>query len=391
MSFNIEGYGQFFGYISGGYNYPTQTKLIGGKKNTKLTLIKISKATNLRKIKKEDYEIIVKTLMSFDSGIIKYYNCSLGTGNSLSTRNSPSNRVPKYIHIDTFPVSEKTETELRKNLIIRGEYGRLESRAGNLAWSIYKMFLREKVIHRFQIMKRDTNRILSDFARGDTIDILTRKYDQPPMNLMRLILTQYYKFNIDKAKKILQNPSILDKYNNTKNNNTKKNNTKNNNTKNHHVELSRSEIKDLTDDIKWAFENDVIAAADQTIVQERANEYELIIESFLKKNNIRYMTQLELQKVQEKIHGRPLATPDFLLIDNVYLNNYPIRWIDAKHMYGANLQFLKKSLEKQVKKYNHIWGYGALFFSASYSELLNITGAMLISMEKPPHAKIITG
>ena len=45
-------------------------------------------------------------------------------------------------------------------------------------------------------------------------------------------------------------------------------------------------------------------------------------------------------------HGRPVNTPDVLFLDHVKINDQPIAWIDAKHFYGADVNFQRKKMKK---------------------------------------------
>lgn len=320
MSFYVKDIGCLFAYQSGG-----KLHIVKMPENAKETL---------RHVSKSEYAIIIKTLENF----------------------AKNKSTVVYLEIKNNPITIKQETEIRKNLIVPGDYGRLPSGAGNLAWSIYKMLLREKVLKRYRLMQKNRKSIIRDYENGKSIKALTKKYDFPPTAILRLILESVYHFKQKYIKEIIQNPQD-------------------------HIKKN----KELIDECEWAIDNDVIASADQSIVQERAQEYEDSIGKYLKSHGIKYRTQESLVAEQEKKYGHAVATPDFLLESKVYLNNYPIAWIDAKHLYGGNLGFVRSSLQKQADKYTKRWGYGAFFFSAGYSEDLRINGAMLIMMEKPPH------
>ena len=66
-------------------------------------------------------------------------------------------------------------------------------------------------------------------------------------------------------------------------------------------------------------------------------------------NKVRFKTQEDLTKEQMEKYGRPINTPDFLILSDFYINNKKINWIDAKNFYGANTFLIKKKLENRQK------------------------------------------
>mgnify|MGYP003682174555 CR=1 FL=1 len=340
MSYHVKGYGDIFVYITGGKAHGRNLR----KHETK-------KLGKLEKITPHDSKLVVKTLKLFED--------------EYSQKNKSQKTV--YLEMDTKPTDPKIEIDVKKALIHPGYYGRLPPAAGNLFWSMYKMFLREKMMKNSSRIRMKSRSIIRDYERGIDIEKLTKKYDYPPSSLMRIILKFFYNIKSpDQVKKILKDPI---KYK--------------------PKGLSHKEHNDLIEQVEWAHENDIIASARQDIVIERADEYEQYIGSFLKKNNIKFTSQEKMVEIQKKKYGRPVATPDFLLETPVYINNLPIAWIDAKHFYGGSLSFIQEKLEKQVSRYNKMWGYGALIFSAGFSDKLTVPGALLVSLEKPSHTKLI--
>jgi len=313
MSYSINDIGNKFYFI------------IGGNED----IINMKKECKLRQITKEDHELLLNTSKRFAS--LK--------GNDV------------YIYLSSDGIPHELEIKVKKMLIKRGYFGRLEPGSKNFMWSIYKMFLREKVTVNHNYLVSNSSSIITDYADGSSIEKIVKKYDQPPGNVYRVILKGYYGIkSSEDIKKILKCENIPKKYKSV-----------------------------ILPEVKWVNDNDVITGADQQKVQEKATAYEKQIAQFLDENGIEYYNQEELVKQQEKEYGRAIATPDFLLKSKVYLNNCPISWIDAKHSYGGDMHFVKKSLTKQVLRYNKLWGYGALFFSGSFSNNLKILGALLIT------------
>jgi len=337
MLFNVSGIGNVLVIVGGGDHKPIKltsesSRLFANDENTKIS--------------KNDLDCIQKTLSRFKKEFSK--------------------RKDVHIEFNDVPIRKTTEHALQKGLIQPGYYGRLAPGAGNLAWSLYKMLLRHKTMKRGGLLRRDSRKIVRDYDKGSDIDQLVKKYDHPPTSIMRVILRESYGLrNPIDVKHMLQKPS-----------------------KSLVKKLSQSEYDDLVDQIEWAHENDVVASARQDIIAERADEYEQHIGKFLKKHKIRMASQDDLVSKQKAEHGRAIATPDFLLNDPVYINDVPISWIDAKHYYGGDLDMIRESLSKQVLRYNKLWGYGALVFSAGFSEDLKVPGAMLLQMDKPSHASL---
>ncbi|MBT6645207.1 MAG: TPD domain-containing protein, partial [Euryarchaeota archaeon] len=77
-------------------------------------------------------------------------------------------------------------------------------------------------------------------------------------------------------------------------------------------------------------------------------------------------------------HGRPLKTPDLLILDDVRINGQPVAWIDAKHYYGGDVGFQRKKTTKQMLRYVEEWGQGAIVFRHGYCENLHIPGTILL-------------
>jgi hypothetical protein len=84
---------------------------------------------------------------------------------------------------------------------------------------------------------------------------------------------------------------------------------------------------------------------------------------------------------QKKELGRPVRTPDILFLDHVEINGKPIAWIDAKHFYGADVDFQRKKMAKQMNRYIEEWGSGAVVYRHGFSENLFIPGCTLLDAD----------
>ena len=207
-----------------------------------------------------------------------------------------------------------------------------------LCFSIRSAYLKEKIIKNYHILDRKKKKILYLYSDKKQ-DILTiaNHYQLSPLTVFRYILkNKYGKKKYEKIKK-----------------NFKKN-------------LSERDYKEMNIGIQ----HDIIAPFDQDRIAELSQEFEEDLEKYLIKHDVKYKTQEMLQEEQTKAFGRPINTPDFLILSDLYINDKKINWIDAKNFYGASTFLIKKKLNKQTKKYIDKWGYGSVVFSLGYSSKL---------------------
>ena len=194
--------------------------------------------------------------------------------------------------------------------------------------------------------------IVGDFERQVPLHELSFDHDLSPVSLFRSIMAsrvldanpRFSSVNRRKsAWKIVQ--SIISE------------------TDKHYIEsfLTDWELNEL----KIAKENDVVGYTDNSTIAE---EWEHTIYKYLDQQNINYITEdtLKLQGLEES------GTPDCLLIDNLVLNGQPLRWIEFKSFYGSGLKensfFTKKSICKQIAKYDRTYGRGAMVLKHGCSD-----------------------
>jgi hypothetical protein len=199
------------------------------------------------------------------------------------------------------------------------------------------------------------NKIINDYKNGMGILDLSTKYDGSPLNILRLIFSDKYK------KKLI----YLIKHNKI---------------------LSSSDASQL--DI--AISNDLYALINQDQVLKKSTDFELKIQTILDKLGIRYKTQEQLAKEQIEESDKATNTPDFLILDDLWINGQKINWIDAKNFYGLNTQYLIKRIKHQTKKYINAWGTGSIIFNLGFSSKLKIPEILFIdyySFEKDLSSK----
>ena len=258
------------------------------------------------------------------------------------------------------PVSLKTETEAIDIVVKRGEWGWLpenrvndiEKRCSKLnisldqALSLRKALLQEKSVYNFHSLQRRAIEMRKQYDEGEDIVSLSKQHDFPPMNLFRAIL-KARGWSKNKIKENLRNPE------------------------------NRLNERDL-EQFRKAEDADRVSNVDQSETQERAENFEDKLCEFFENKGVRIRRQPEMVAEQMKEHGRPVRTPDLLLLDDVRINGEPVAWIDAKHYYGSDVSFQRKKTIKQMSRYIEEWGQGAIVFRHGYCENLHIPGTILL-------------
>ena len=249
----------------------------------------------------------------------------------------------------------KEETKEHKYLKLDDSViGKIEERTKHLGlpienvMAIRNAFIRRMVIKRHGMLKQNIVKLYKEFKTNPSIIALSNKYSFTPMNIIRLFfaLNDYSKEDI---KKILREPE----------------------------KFPLNKIVPL-EQINIAKELDLVSNIDRTIESKLAEEYEIDIGKFLTKYNVKYKTQDDLSAEQTKKFGKPINTPDFLILSDLYINDKKINWIDAKRFYGDCSKFTKTKIEKQIEKYVSKWGYGLLMFKYGFHENLEIKDALLL-------------
>ena len=123
---------------------------------------------------------------------------------------------------------------------------------------------------------------------------------------------------------------------------------------------------------------DRVSNVDQSETHVRADLFEEILADWFEDQGVRVRRQPDMVKEQTKEHGRPINTPDLLFLDHVEINGEPVAWIDAKHFYGADVDFQRKKIAKQATRYVDAWGQGALVFRHGFCNNVHIPGTVLL-------------
>ena len=256
------------------------------------------------------------------------------------------------------PVPKSVEREVHDIVTRPGEFGFLENdRVDEIAEQLGKrpisleqaLSLRaalnqEKAVFSHGRLQRRAREMLRRYDGGESILSLSKRFDFPPVNLFRAILSAR-NWSKNRIKEALREPE---------------------------KKLNKRDLSQF----RKAEAQDRVTHVNQSETHHAADLFEKVLCDFFTANNIRFRTQTELLKEQVAAEGRPVRTPDLLMLDHVEINGVPVAWIDAKHFYGANLSFQRKKTQKQVNRYVEEWGHGAIIYRHGFCDGLNLKGAI---------------
>ena len=240
-----------------------------------------------------------------------------------------------------------------------GEFGFLpEERVQQIAKKIEKLDItleqslslrsalnQEKSVYSHGRLMSRANELKRRYDSGDSVLSLSTRFDAPPVNVFRAILTGRG-WSKNKIKETLKAPSKMN-------------------------ERDREQFQ-------LAESADRVSSVNQSETQNAAEVFEDILCDYFTSLNVRFRRQEDLLVEQKKSEGRAIITPDFLLLDDVRINGVPCAWIDAKHFFGADLRFPKKKTQKQVDRYVNEYGQGAIVYRHGFCETLRLKGAILL-------------
>ena len=241
---------------------------------------------------------------------------------------------PKKVNIrwNTNAVPKEVQTAAGKIACIPGEFGFLpEERVQEIAKQLDGMPIsleqalslraalnQEKSVYSHSKLMRRSNEISRRYESGESIIALSKRFDAPPVNTFRAVLTGrgWTKTRIKET--LNKNPSKLSKRDREQ------------------FELAESV--------------DRVSSVNQTETQNAAEVFEEILCDHFDSLGVRFRRQEELLNEQTRKEGRAIITPDLLLLDDVRINGIPCAWIAAKQFFGADLKFPKKKTQKKKKK-----------------------------------------
>ena len=258
------------------------------------------------------------------------------------------------------PVPKNVEEKVGKYVVRKGEFGWLEDKrmdeiarfvkdmdiSLDQALSLRSAILQEKSVYSFHHLQRNAGKLRKLYDEGISIVELSKRFDYPPMNIFRSILKSRGWSKI-KIKDSLRLPE---------------------------KKLSKRDQEEFIS----AEAADRVSNVNQSENAKRADLFEEILCDHFESKGVRIRRQPEMVTEQSVEHGRPIRTPDLLLLDNVFVNGQPIAWIDAKHFYGADVNFQRKKTIKQMNRYIEEWGQGAIVFRHGFSSNLRVPGVILL-------------
>jgi hypothetical protein len=256
------------------------------------------------------------------------------------------------------PVPKSVEREVHDIVTKPGEFGFLENdRVDEIAEQLGKrpitleqaLSLRaalnqEKAVFSHGRLQRRAREMLRRYEGGESVLSLSKRFDFPPVNLFRAILSAR-NWSKNRIKDTLREPE---------------------------KKLNKRDLSQF----RKAEAQDRVTHVNQSETHHAADLFEKVLCDHFTANDIRFRTQTELLKEQVAAEGRPVRTPDLLMLDHVEINGVPVAWIDAKHFYGANLSFQRKKTQKQVNRYVEEWGHGAIIYRHGFCDGLNLKGAI---------------
>ena len=262
----------------------------------------------------------------------------------------------------TNPVPLKDEEALAKFVMKKGEFGWLEDERVNeigrfvdgknmtldQALSLRSALLQQKTVYSHGRLKSRAKALFRLYNEGVSVVDLSKRFDFPPMNIFRVILTEK-RWSKSRIKECLRDPRKMKKR--------------------EREEFEKAEAADRVSNV------------DQSETHSRADLFEEVLADWFESRGVKIRRQNEMVSEQRLKHGRPINTPDILFLDHVEINGQPVAWIDAKHFYGADVQFQRKKMAKQMSRYIEEWGSGAVVYRHGFSENLFIPGCLMLDAE----------
>jgi len=225
----------------------------------------------------------------------------------------------------------------------------------NVIQSIRANWIKNHMITHHKNLLINSKQILKSYKNNSNVLELSERYDVSPLNIIRFVFNKLYH---KKLTKLINNPNNL----------------------NNLDEYDRQQLN-------IAIENDAYAIIDNSKIKDESIEFEKLVQKVLDTYSVKYKTQDELTEEQIKEYGKPINTPDFLIISDLYINDMKINWIDAKNFYGSNISFVKEKIEVQTKKYLDKWGSGCVVFNLGFNEEIKYPNILLTDYKNLKNSK----
>ena len=270
------------------------------------------------------------------------------------------NPPPEKVEIKwkTKAVTKEVQNKAGKIACIPGEFGFLpEERVQEIAVKLDGMPIsleqalslraalnQEKSVYSHSKLMRRSNELSRRYDSGESVIALSKRFDAPPVNTFRAILTGRG-WSKSRIKETL-------------------------NKQPHRLNKRDREQFELAESV------DRVSSVDQSDTQSAAEVFEDILCNHFESLGVRFRRQEELLAEQKDSEGRAIITPDLLFLDDVRINGVPCAWIDAKHFFGADLKFPRKKTQKQVDRYVAEYGQGGIVYRHGFCDGLRLKGAV---------------
>mmetsp|Transcript_9827 Transcript_9827/g.14660 ORF Transcript_9827/g.14660 Transcript_9827/m.14660 type:complete len:398 (+) Transcript_9827:20-1213(+) len=247
------------------------------------------------------------------------------------------------------------------------------------ALSLRKQILVNKVVESSRKLWRLEREILDGY-KHKSIKVLSSKYDQPAIALLRLALAQktrnmrpnFFENDIKCVVKLALRygdtqklPALLatSSIEESEVEGGKK-------LSYHHLNAAYDIMQDEWDlqQMKEAKSIDQTSYCENYLGERESSlAWEVVLHTYLQDSNIPFYSEDDLKRQGST------STPDVVFLgDNVRINNQPVKWIDCKGYYGSlGSKHFHGKLVKQIQRYNEEFGgQGAVLYRLSYSEEL---------------------
>ena len=274
------------------------------------------------------------------------------SSSSLSSSTSDSRSNPPLSITSCSVISESDESYIKLRIIKKGDYAKLStsdserilqdtSMTMSQIISLRSALLQQKTMFRHQALQRDKRKVYKLYEEGENVVDLSKKKDYPPMSLFRTILAEKG-YSRNQIKKCFGDP------------------------KRHFNEREQIEYINAR-----AADCAMPDTKTDQLIKSYATVFEDIVGEWLTGRGIAFVQEEQLAKEQQQEFGKPILTPDFLLLDDLKINGESVSWIDCKAYYGANIPFNIKKMKKQMNRYIDHWGDGAILYLMGYNETLS--------------------
>jgi len=215
--------------------------------------------------------------------------------------------------------------------------------------SMRNTLLKQKCIKMHHDIVKFVDDVTYEYDTGKNIINLSKRYDYPPINLLKAIFINqgYDKKSINKVFRLQCKPDDV---------------------------LLQHDCKQFN----LAEKCDVDSMTQQLRYAQVAADNEMLLIDFFKKLGIKLSTQEDLVEEQTKMHGRAVMTPDILFRDTVFINGVRVHWIEYKDYACTDAHYLLLRNIEQVKKYTKTWGTGAICYNHSYVSSIIIPETLIL-------------